>query len=195
MFLTTEDLQALAQAIRWLKDKPVISAVALKLPTFWTACPAVWFSQVEAQFATRQPPLENNFTKYNYIVAALNNTTAGEVEALILSPPAEDCYLALRTALIKAFSKKDNKFLSLSGLGLLRHIRSLNTDPVTLLHDLFLAQHPIEVRQVLAGSANTDLDEMSSTADHIMEASRTTSSFPGVSGLKKAKRLQLWDHL
>ena len=194
MSLDAVDVQAIAQALQGLQPGPGINAVALKLPAFWMARPAVWFSQVEAQFATRQSPIEADLTKYNYAVAALDNVTAGEVEALILSPPAEHRYLALKTALIKAFGKtqaqKDNELLSLSGLGdrkpsgLLRHIRSLNADPETLLRALFLAQLPTEVRQVLAGSAHTDLDEMATNADRIMEASRTTSTFAGVSGIR-----------
>ena len=80
------------------------------------------------------------------MLAALDNVAAGEVEALILTTPARDKYTALKTALIKAFGKtqaqKDNELLSLSGLGdkkpsaLLRHIRSLNADPETLLRAL-----------------------------------------------------------
>ena len=107
--------------------------------------PAVWFAQVEAQFATRCPPIEADLTKYNYMVAALDNTATDEVEALILSPPAQDKYPAIKSALLKAFGKtqsqKDNELhvLSLSSLGdrkpsaLLRQIRSLNADPETLL--------------------------------------------------------------
>lgn len=197
MSFAVEDVQAIVEALHGLESRPAVNAVSLKLPTFWTARPAVWFSQVEAQFAIRQPPIVADITKYNYVVAALDNATAGEVEALILSPPTDDCYLALKTALIKAFDKtqtqKDNELLSLSGLGdrkpssLLRYIRSLNADPETLLRALFLAQLPIEVRQVLAGSTHTDLDEIATDADRIMEVSRTTSSLPGVLGLKKAK--------
>ena len=92
-------------------------------------------------------------------------------------------------------AQKDNELHSLFGLGdrtlsgLLWCIRSLNANHETLLHALFLAQLPIKLHQVLDGSANTDVDEMSATAAHIMEVSWTTSSFPGVSGLKKAKRL------
>ena len=60
-------------------------------------------------------PIEADLTKYNYVVAALDNVAAGEVEALILSPPAENKYPALKSALIKAFGKtqaqKDNELL------------------------------------------------------------------------------------
>ncbi len=89
MSLASADVQAIAQALQELQPRAAVSAVALKLPSFWMARPAVWFSQVEAQFATRQPPIVADLTKFNYVVAALDNITAGEVEALILSPPAE----------------------------------------------------------------------------------------------------------
>ena len=143
----------------------------------------MWFAQVEAQFATRQPPITEDLTKYNYVVAALDNVAAGEVEAFILAPPMTDKYKALKEALIKAFGKtqtqKDNELLSLSGLGdkkpsaLLRHIRSLNADPETLLRALFLAQLPTEVRQILAASGKTNLDELAADADRIMEIPAT----------------------
>ncbi len=81
MSLASEDVQAIAQALQELQPKPDVNAVALKLPPFWMARPAVWFSQVEAQFATRQPPIVADLTKFNYVVAALDNVTAGEVEA------------------------------------------------------------------------------------------------------------------
>jgi hypothetical protein len=207
MALAADDVQAIAQALQGLLAAPVdplpapaagtTNAVAVKLPAFWTARPAVWFSQIEAQFATRQPPITADLTKYNYVVAALDNSTAGEVEALILNPPADNRYEILKTALIKAFGKtqaeKDNELLSLSGLGdrkpsgLLRHIRSLNADPESLLRTLFMAQLPIEVRRVLAGSANNDLDVLASDADRIMEASRADPGLSGISALKKTQ--------
>ena len=75
--------------------------------------------------------------------------------------------------------ERDNELLSLSGLGdrkptgLLRHIRSLNADPETLLRALFLAQLPVEVRRVLAGTGTIDLDELAVKADCMMEAARS----------------------
>ena len=109
MSLNTADVEAIALALALRAvpkdDPPVVHAVSLKLPTFWLSRPAVWFAQVEAQFATRQPPITEDLTKYNYVVAALENVAAGEVEALILTPPATGKYGALKAALIKAFGK------------------------------------------------------------------------------------------
>ena len=120
-----------------------------------------------AQFQTRNPVITADLTKFNHVVAALDNVTAGEVETIILSPPTNDKYAALKAGLINAFWKtqasKDMELLSLSGLGdrkpssLLRHMESLNADPKTLLRALFLAQLPMEVRRVLAAQLSSRL--------------------------------------
>ena len=143
------------------------------------------------------PPIEADLTKYNYVVAALDNTAKGEVEALIL-PPARDKHPALMSALIKNFGKtqsqKDNELLSLSGLGdrnpsaLLRHIRSLNADLGILQQTLFLAQLPQEVRQILAASGKTDLDELATDADRIMDVPLTNRSPHMISGVGSTQR-------
>ena len=122
MSLNAQDVEAIAQALSAVAkpNPPVVQAVALKLPTFWLSCPAVWFAQVEAQFATRQPPIDEDLTKYTYMVAALDNVAATEVEAIILAPLPTNKYQAIKNALTKAFGKtqaqKDNELLSLSGL-------------------------------------------------------------------------------
>ena len=200
MSLKAADMEAIALALRAVPkdDPPIVHAVSLKLPAFWLSRPAVWFVPVEAQFATRQPPITEDLTKYNYVVVALDNVAAGEVEALILTPPATVKYSALKAALIKAFGKtqtqKDNELLSLSGLGdrkpsaLLRYIRSLNADPETLLRALFLAQLPTEVRQILAASGKTDLDELATDADRIMEIPPTVASPHRISGISGTQR-------
>ena len=92
-------MEVIAQALTTVAkpDPPVVQAVALKLPTFWLSRPAVWFAQVEAQFATRQPPIDADLTKYNYVVAALDNVAAVEVEAIILVPPPTNKYKQLKT--------------------------------------------------------------------------------------------------
>ena len=200
MPLDNADVQAIAQALQaFLPAAPAaatppatISSVSIKLPPFWTTRPEVWFRQVEAQFATCTPAITVDLTKFNHVVAALDHITAGEVEAIVLSP-ADGKYDALKAALINAFGKtkasKDMELLSLSGLGdrkpssLLRHMESLNADPKTLLRALFLAQLPMEARRILAGSSTTDLNDLAKEADTIMEVSTRAFSATCISGV------------
>lgn len=158
----------------------VVSAVSIKLPPFWTTRPEVWFAQCEAQFATRN--ITAQLTKFYYVVAALDTSTAAEVEALVLNPPAENPYDRLKAALIKTFGStqqdKDMALLSLNGLGdrkpssLLRYMNSLNSDPATLFRALFLMQLPVEVRRVLAINTTTSMEALAEEADRIMAAEK-----------------------
>ena len=172
------DLTELAKAIKDAGAPPAINATSIKLPEFWTEDPELWFARVEAQFATRD--IRNSDTKFNYIVAALDNVTAAEVKSILVNPPTFDKYSALRTALVEAFAKsqaqKDAELLAISGLGdrkptaLLRKIQSLNTDADTLLRAFFLAQLPTDVRAVLAASDETDIEDLAKAADRIVES-------------------------
>ena len=64
----------------------------IKLPPFWTKRSEVWFHQVEAQVAAGNPPITADLTKFYHLVEALDNVTAGEVEAIILSFPTKNKY-------------------------------------------------------------------------------------------------------
>ena len=197
MPLDNEDVQAIAQALQALlpatpaaaTPPATISSVSIKLPPFWTTRPEVWFRQVETQFATRIPAITVDLTKFNHVVAALDNITAGEVEAIILSPPADGKYDALKAALINAFGKtqasKDMELRSLyrKPSSLLHHMKSLNADPMTLLRTLFLAQLPMEVCHILAELSTTDLNDLAKDADAIMEVSSRAFSATGISGV------------
>ena len=70
-------------------------AVSLKLPTFWTAQPEVWFAQTEAQLSLHRITADD--TKYYYVLAALNPETATRVLDLINLPPNDNKYQALKT--------------------------------------------------------------------------------------------------
>ena len=93
-------------------------------------------------------------------------------------------YDTLKAALIKAFGKtqaeKDQELLSLNSLGdkklseLLQHMKNLNAELATLFKALFLAQLPPVVRRILATSSKTDIAELASEADRIMEVTRLT---------------------
>ena len=195
--LAAEDVTQIAAALHGLlapanNPTPAVQAVTLKLPSFWCSKPEVWFTQIESQFAIRH--ITNDQTRYDYVVSALDDSTASEIEALLLSPPAENRYDAVKQTLISAFGKsqavKDSELLAISGLGdkkptgLLRYMRSLNADPETLMRALFLQQLPPEVRRVLAGSTTTDLDELAVAADRIVESS-TNDPFSRISSISR----------
>ena len=157
MPLEAGDIASIAQALKDL-GPPGIQAASLKLPDFWTDKPDVWFACFESQFGTKQ--ITGDQTKFDYVVSSLDNSTAGEVEAILTNPPQANKYNALKTALLAAFGKtqtqKDSELLSITGLGdmkptaLLRRLQSLNSDPTTLFRAHFLALLPSEVRSVLA---------------------------------------------
>ena len=184
MPLGADDIQALATALQGLHPgAATVNAAAVKLPPFWSGNPEVWFKQVESVFSTRKITVQQ--TQFDYVVQALDNSTAEKVQSVILSPP-EDPYDTLRAALIEIFGKsqaqKDQEVLNINGLGdkkpseLLQHIQNLNADPKTLVKALFLSQLPPEVRQILALSDKTDIKELAKEADRVMEVSRLSNN-------------------
>ena len=58
-----------------------VDLVAIKLSTFWTDRPSVWFRQAEAQFKLKGITVES--TMFNHLLVALDNRTSGEVEHVI----------------------------------------------------------------------------------------------------------------
>jgi hypothetical protein len=59
--------------------------VAVRLPPFWSDCPAIWFAQAESQFELAA--ITRRRTKFNYVVSQLNQQQASEVEDIITAPP------------------------------------------------------------------------------------------------------------
>ena len=103
MPLGEDDIQALATALQGLQTgTATVNAAAVKLPPFWSGNPEVWFKQVESVFSTRKITVQQ--TKFDYVVQALDNSTAEKVQSVILAPP-EDPYDTLRAALIEIFGK------------------------------------------------------------------------------------------
>ena len=108
-----------------------ISAVSIKLPEFWPEDPKMWFLRVEAQLRSRA--VMHDQTKFDYVVAALDNVTAAEVKSVLVNPSAEGKQ-ALMSAFGKTQAEKDAELLNISGLGnrkplaLLRKLESLNNE-------------------------------------------------------------------
>ena len=96
-----------------------VQAVDIRLPEFWPGDPEIWFARVKAQVRSRS--VTQDQTKFDYIVSALDNTTAAEVKSVLLNPPDQNKYETLKTALLGAFGKsqarKDAELFNISGLG------------------------------------------------------------------------------
>ena len=97
MPLEIEDVQAIAQALQALLPAvpdaapSAISAFSIKCrhsgPHGRRCGSARWNLNSKTQ-----PVITADLTKFNHFVAALDNVTAGEVEAIILSPTTNDKY-------------------------------------------------------------------------------------------------------
>ena len=74
-----------------------VTHIAIKLPLFWPSDPAIWFAQGEAQFATRG--ITSETTNFHHIIIALSPEIAVEVRDILLQPPFENPYMALKEAL------------------------------------------------------------------------------------------------
>ena len=151
------------------------SAVALKLPTFYTTQPEIWFAQAEAQFNIRG--VTSDDTKYYYAVAALDQDTATRLLATLQNPPENNKYSSLKTQLLKTygFSRRGRaaKLLDIASLGdrkpsaLLAEMRALSGDHTNcmLFEELFLRALPHDIRLQLAEEDFSNIDKVGERAD------------------------------
>lgn len=151
------------------------NAVSLKLPTFWTDQPEVWFAQAEAQFTLRK--IEADDTKYYYVVAAMDQATATRVLDFVNRPPTSNKYQGLKARLIDTFGlsrrQRASRLLHFRPLGdskpsaLMNEMLALVADhtPCFLFEQLFLERLPDDVRIQLVDTDITDLRALAKRAD------------------------------
>lgn len=161
-------------------DTAACYRVTPKLPPFWPAQPAIWFTQVEAQFSLAQ--ITSDKTKYDYVVGNLDHRFASEISDLMLNPPAENRYQTLKTLLIQRVSLSEDQrvrqLLTAEELGdtkpsqLLRRMRSLiGTTHVedSFLRTLWLQRLPLNAQAILQAQVTTiPLDQLADMADRIV---------------------------
>lgn len=157
------------------------NAVSLKLPTFWTSQPEVWFAQAEAQFHIRS--ITADATRYYYVVSALDQSTAGRLLDVLQSPPAEDKYEHLKQQLLRTFglTRRDRaaRLLDMASLSLgdrkpseiLADMRSLASGHACMLfEEVFLQQMPDDIRMQMAQQDFSDLDAVAERADALWQS-------------------------
>ena len=183
----TSDTTSSAQESVNSEPSPPVAQVSLKLPPFWANDPEIWFAQVEAQFHTKG--LKSELTKFNYVVASLQQEVATEVRDIITAPPNEKPYTKLKAALVKRTTVSEqtrlNRLLSGEELGdkspsqLLRRMQQLmgtSTMEDTIFRQLFLQRLPTNVQLILAATSDgVSLVDLAALADKIVEVGGTPS--------------------
>lgn len=161
----------------------IISRVTIKPPPFWQHNPVLWFAQLESQFVLAQ--ITTDETKYSYVVAALTEDLAAEVQDILASPPETERYAAIKNALIMRLSQSEakrlEKLLRTEELGdrtpsqLLRRLRTLASNTVTddVLRNIWLSRLPADTQKILTVCPG-DLNALAQTADRIFEMYPTT---------------------
>lgn len=158
-----------------------VRAINVKTPTFCRVNPALWFVQMEAHFEMNRVTADK--TKYNAIVASIDGSILQQVSDLVLHPPANDRYLALKTRILERFADSDEsrlkKLLTGVSLGdkkpshLLRDMKELAGTGLSTaaLKSLWLQRLPTQCQAILSISTAEDLDKLSAMADKICDIS------------------------
>lgn len=161
-----------------------VNRLQVKVPPFWKQNPQLWFRQLEAQFANSNITIE--LTKFNHIVGIIESDVLDHVSDIVLAPPINNQYEAIKKRLIEAFAPSDNKklksLLNDITLGdskpsdLLRRMRELSCNKVSneLLKTLWLQRLPSTIQAILATKTD-DLDVLSKSADIMHEVTEASS--------------------
>lgn len=153
--------------------------VGVRPPPFWPEEPALWFAQMEGQFALAN--ITTDATKFYHIVGQLDHRYAAEVKDIITKPPAVEKYEKLKTELIKRLSaskeRKVKQLLMHEELGdrkpsqFLRHLEDLAgpSIPKDFLQTIWASRLPNNIQTVVASQTNLSLDELADLADKVHE--------------------------
>lgn len=159
-----------------------VSYVGVKPPPFWKTNPSLWFIRLEAQFSLAKITCET--TKFNHVLAAVEADVLTSVGDIILNPPADQPYEALKKRLIEAHSESEESKIRtlLQGVELgdsrpshlLARMRALAGGAVgdALLKSLWLARLPTTTRSIV-GALSDGLSQLAAVADKIHDLSAT----------------------
>ena len=166
-------------------DFPNVSSVSVKLPTFWTHDPELWFLQTESVFNTRNPRVTRDQTKFDHVVTALPADALNAIQNIIRMPAATpDCYERLKRSLQLTFGKTPAQrhvelieyaaakepVLDVKPSNMLMHIRDLSGDSKEAFkRAVLLNRLPSSVRMTPTSNAASNKD-LTLEANQVMEA-------------------------
>jgi hypothetical protein len=156
-----------------------INHVGIRVPLFWPEKPAVWFAQLQGQFALSN--ITQDATKCYYVISQLENKYAAEVEDVITNPPPTGRYDPIKAELIRRLSLSEEQrvgqLLMHEEMGdrrpthFLRHLRNLAgpSVPPDFLRTLWINRLPPNIQAISATQAQVALDDVAQLADKIAE--------------------------
>ena len=178
-----------------MADTDNVHAATVKLPSFWSNNPTLWFAQAECQFGIKN--ITKDETKFWYIVSSLNADDAKCCMDIIRNPPAADKYTTIKACLMRNFTlteyQRAEAILSLPSISdqtpsdLLNNMAALLPVDVHidsnnfLLKYAFLSRLPPQVRSGLANEESKSLKVLAAKADKIFELQKQTQLSASVS--------------
>lgn len=155
-------------------------AVGIKQTPFWIRKPAMWFLQLEAQFALAG--ITQDMTKYHHVLSSINEDIMEDLEDVLSKPPTTGKYEHLKKEMINRFSvsqeKKTIALLEEEQIGdrtpsqFLRHLRSLGGAAVTeeLIRTIWTRRLPANLQSIIVAQTDLALEKLAEIADKVDEA-------------------------
>ncbi|XP_052744261.1 uncharacterized protein LOC128199315 [Bicyclus anynana] len=161
------------------REEQSVQAVRVKVPPFWPDEPALWFAQLEGQFALANITVDA--TKYNYVIANLDIKYITEIKDIIKNPPAADKYEKVKAELIARLSvsqeQRVRQLLTHEDIGdrkpsqFLRHLQNLAGPnvPDDFVRSLWSSRLPTHIQVILASQQKSTLEELAKLADTVSD--------------------------
>nr|VZH98177.1 unnamed protein product [Spirometra erinaceieuropaei] len=161
-----------------------VHAVHFTLPDFWQHTPELYFIHIESAFYSAN--ITKELSKYHKLVEVLPANIISQVQPLLVKPPADAPYSALKAEILRLNAVSDrqryHQLIKEESLGdrkpseLLRRMRTLLGDMQVdekLVKEMFLERLPADVQTILAsGSQGLTLSHLAEMADPVIEVQR-----------------------
>ncbi|BHF78292.1 hypothetical protein SprV_0602140500 [Sparganum proliferum] len=161
-----------------------VHAVHFTLPDLWQHAPELYFIRIESAFYSAN--ITKELSKYHKLVEVLPANIISQVQPLLVKPPADAPYSALKAEILRLNAVSDrqryHQLIKEESLGdrkpseLLRRMRTLLGDMQVdekLVKEMFLERLPPDVQTILAsGSQDLTLSHLAEMADRMIEVQR-----------------------
>ncbi|BHF61207.1 hypothetical protein SprV_0100418000 [Sparganum proliferum] len=161
-----------------------VHAVHFTLPDFWQHAPELYFIRIESAFYSAN--ITKELSKYHKLVEVLPANIISQVQPLLVNPPADAPYSALKAEILRLNTVSDrqryHQLIKEESLGdqkpseLLRRMRTLLGDMQVdekFVKEMFLERLPADVQTILeSGSQDLTLSHLAEMTDRIIEVQR-----------------------